>query len=338
MAGQFAADAEVSGGAHEAGAEEFLPKTVHLHAGGERMLGAQQPLGKAHAIARQVGGHRRQAGGRGGLHGVAALIVFPAGKDVGHRRLALLVHDVGDGSAALDSVLFLLQFGGAGSGVLPRLVVHGQPPVVERIAFGIGALIGGFGENAAVFLRVRQGGDFARTEQAGIEAHVLETEALNARLLVALAEFERQFVVDRAFEIVRLVVGLELLAVEIDLHAVGLAAAVVGDENVVPFVRRERFPAYHFNSILIPGADDVGAGAVALHPQIPAAIARAFLDAGHGRAGDAIARQAHPRAVGEGLVVLESICVRHGHSLARLHLEGLGGDDPGHAAHARPAR
>ena len=76
-----------------------VPKTscqiaIHRHARGQRMLGDEQPLGEAEAIARHVGGHTAAAG-RAECRRVTSslrLVVFAAVQDVGHRRGSALFH------------------------------------------------------------------------------------------------------------------------------------------------------------------------------------------------------------------------------------------------------
>ena len=109
MRGKLAADPEVSRRADQAGPEDFLPEPVDRHPGGQRMLGPEQPPGKAQPVAGQVAGHRGQHVGRVGLHRVAALVVFAAVEDIGHGRLGPLLHHVGDGSPGADRGLLLLE-------------------------------------------------------------------------------------------------------------------------------------------------------------------------------------------------------------------------------------
>ena len=59
MRGAVALHAEILGGAHDTLAEEFLPLAVDLHAGGQRVLGAEEPLREAEAV---LGGVLRQRG------------------------------------------------------------------------------------------------------------------------------------------------------------------------------------------------------------------------------------------------------------------------------------
>src|SRR5213078_4436084 len=96
MAGQFTADAEVAHRADEAGAEHLLPEAVDRDAGRQRMLRPQEPLREAEAAFRQIGGERREGGGRLGRHRVAALVVLTAEEDVCRWRLPALLHDVRD--------------------------------------------------------------------------------------------------------------------------------------------------------------------------------------------------------------------------------------------------
>ncbi len=94
MRRQLAGDAEVAGGAHQAGAEDLLPEAVDRHAGGQGMLGPDQPSCQPEPVPGQVGRHGRQGVGRVGLHRVAALVVLAAVEQIRHRRLGALVHHV----------------------------------------------------------------------------------------------------------------------------------------------------------------------------------------------------------------------------------------------------
>ena len=56
----LALHAEIFGGLDDAGAEEVLPHAIDLHAGGQRVLGHDQPSGKPESIGRAALGQRRQ--------------------------------------------------------------------------------------------------------------------------------------------------------------------------------------------------------------------------------------------------------------------------------------
>ena len=55
MAREFALDAELLAGADESGAEELLPEPIGDDAGGERVLGADEPLRERQAVGRTGG-------------------------------------------------------------------------------------------------------------------------------------------------------------------------------------------------------------------------------------------------------------------------------------------
>src|SRR5262249_11902226 len=104
VARQFSRDAEATAGLNDALAEYLLPKTIDGDARRPR-----EPLREAEAIARQIGGHWRQYGGRVGFHLVATLVIFAAEEYVGYRLGLALAHDVGDGAARLHGDFFLLE-------------------------------------------------------------------------------------------------------------------------------------------------------------------------------------------------------------------------------------
>ena len=85
--GKLAADSEVAGRAHQPRAEDLLPEPVDHDAGGQRMLGPDQPLRQAEPVLGQVGRHGRKRVGRIRLDRVAALVVLAAVEQVRHRRL-----------------------------------------------------------------------------------------------------------------------------------------------------------------------------------------------------------------------------------------------------------
>ena len=58
MARPFALGPEVLDSFHQADTEELGPETIHHHAGGERVLGLQEPTRQAEAVLRGVGGPR----------------------------------------------------------------------------------------------------------------------------------------------------------------------------------------------------------------------------------------------------------------------------------------
>ena len=62
--GKLAGDAEVAGRAHQAAAENLLPEAVDDDAGGQRMLGPDEPLRQAEPVsgqARPASGEARRA-------------------------------------------------------------------------------------------------------------------------------------------------------------------------------------------------------------------------------------------------------------------------------------
>ena len=129
MAGPFPLGAEISGGGHESGAEEDLPKTVYGDAGRQRLAGHGDPAGEAQPVRGGAAGQCRETGegARGDLFGglgiIAAIedksvagffrrIHHHGGKGLGEHREAFL--QIGEGDPAG------LQFRGGGRAVLPE--------------------------------------------------------------------------------------------------------------------------------------------------------------------------------------------------------------------------
>ena len=110
----FALVAEVLERGDEAAAEEGLPLAVHGHAGGQRILGSEEPAGEGQAVCRGVLGQAGQEGGHAGLHFFAWVQVFAAVVTHGRPRVGsgTLAHDE-RGLAARDA----LTQGGEGLGV-----------------------------------------------------------------------------------------------------------------------------------------------------------------------------------------------------------------------------
>ena len=142
LTGDFPVDAEILGGLHQPGAEDLLPEAVHRHAGGERMLGPQQPLGETEAVPRQLGRHGRKERGRRRLDFFPPLVVIAAEEHVGLGRLGALLHHVGHGAAGADRQLLLLGLGQLRRQVLIRLVLAAEPEVEQLVALGLAPLGG----------------------------------------------------------------------------------------------------------------------------------------------------------------------------------------------------
>ena len=111
MARRLALRTKVLARAHEAGAEEVLPETVHDHAGRERVLTTHEPLGETESVARQIGSERRQNRRRGRFDLLTRLVISPTHQDEGRTHLLLLLHDQRGRNLRLRSSDLLLQSG-----------------------------------------------------------------------------------------------------------------------------------------------------------------------------------------------------------------------------------
>ncbi len=107
MARALTLESEVLGGPHDSLAEQHLPEVVHGDASGQGVFGGGQPAREAEAIARGVGGPRRQGLGDVRRDLVAVLVPDAAHEHEGVARLLALGedHDVNLAGARLDVCL-----------------------------------------------------------------------------------------------------------------------------------------------------------------------------------------------------------------------------------------
>ena len=106
--GDFGLDAEVLGAFEKADAEEFLPESVDGDAGGEGVVGGDEPAGEVESAGWLVSLERRKKSGRVGGDFFAGLLVGADGEDVGFAALFLIGHDHDLGGGGFD---FLDLFG-----------------------------------------------------------------------------------------------------------------------------------------------------------------------------------------------------------------------------------
>ncbi len=92
MGGRTALTAKIFRGADQPAAKTNLPKTIHRHAGRQRMLGADQPTSQAQPVAGLIRGPRRQGGRRIGLDGIPRGVVGPAPQQIRGPRLGKFLH------------------------------------------------------------------------------------------------------------------------------------------------------------------------------------------------------------------------------------------------------
>ena len=176
--------------ADQAAAEEVLPHPVHLHSGGERMIRCGEPAREAEAVARLVGGKRRQRGGSDARQRLAFRVaVFAAGENprgaglghfLHHRKFADAVHGLAQVRAEFAEIGGrVAEFGiDGGEIVTPQL---GESGVVAR---------SGGDQFARAVCSHASAVDFQPADRAGEEADVIDRAAAQAGVADALAEGE----------------------------------------------------------------------------------------------------------------------------------------------------
>ena len=299
------------------------------------MLGKQEPLGQSQPVLGKLRRHGRQDVRRARLDRIAALVIFAAIKDIGHRLRAALLHDVRDGAARADGRFFLLKHVQSLNQGMRGLVQRSQPPVEEFIFFGSRPLVGWLAGKPGCPGGLHNLVYFHCTELAPIDAYVLNQRAVYALAVMALGDFERHRRANAVLETVGDGSRFLRKAVDIDLHAGRLARAVVGDEQVVPLPQLDRCIGNYLDGVLLPFADDVGPDPIFFDPEIPAAVVVLVVHARQDGAELCSFCQVDPRPIRECLVGVEIAGLRDLDHAARLALVCLGGDMavvPGDAA------
>ncbi len=257
MGGQRAHDAEVFGSLDESLPKEFLPHAIDGHAGGEGVLFADQPAREAEAVLGRVGGEFAQGGGNFGGDLFALLVVLAAEEDVRRRHHVLaLFLDVRERAAVLDGLEFRLELLLAGGGDLD--VRAADPDVVlQELLLGLRGRLAGKQRPQVVELGEHVG--FGARDRAVIEPELLGgpgEEFAGA----ALAEAGRCLGLAGSRQGVDLELQRRHHAIDIESDAFGLAAAIVGDEDVLPGVLLgERLGGRDLDGVIGPLADQVKA-------------------------------------------------------------------------------
>ena len=147
---------------------------------------------------------------------------------------------------------------------------------------------------------------------------------MGCRALRAAADHQRHLGANRVLlELVVFDLRLLLqLAVVVNLHALGLAGAVVGNGHERPRVGLELVFRHHLQGIVRVGMDKVHRDPPALHPDIPAAEGVCIIHAGDHGIGRVVGRNADPEGHAERLVVFEIATTR---KFAGLAVEQNGG-------------
>ena len=109
MARRLALGAEVVARLYQTDAEELLPQAVHLHASGERMLLAHEPLGEVEAGVAILFRQRWKNGRCAVGYLVFGFVILAAFHDEALTRLRKIGHDEGGGDEILQRLLFGLQ-------------------------------------------------------------------------------------------------------------------------------------------------------------------------------------------------------------------------------------
>ena len=214
----------------------------------------------------------------------------------------------------------------------PRVGVdEGEVVVPQRLQLLRGPLARLRGEHR--FERAAAGEHLHLRERQGapIETDVVDGRAFRPLAGAAPVEPQRRLRADGPAERIHFLVDELGLAVVVDLDALGLPRAVVGDEDVVPPFRLHGGPRQDPQRVLVPGADDLDSGAAALHPEVPAAVAVRDVHAGQERAVDGVG-DLDPGAAREGLVGLDVAQIAQIGGDARRP-----GGPPGPGATSRPA-
>ena len=262
--GAVALAAEVIDGFHEAAAEEGLPETIHRHAREQRMARVGQPAREAEAVARLVGGKRRERRGSVGADGGATLIVFAPLENVGGPGLRQFAHHH-------DVLRLVGEFGlrGARGGERRELGAVGLV-VIREVMAELRLALGG---------RERTGGKkfahFHRGQRAAEDAEVVHEPAREAAVAEPFAEGDRVAAAARDVlgEMVADDFGARRAAVDEQAEAGGAARAVVGDGDVNPFVERERIEGADRNRIAGPEVNERPFRAAVLDQEFVAAAA-----------------------------------------------------------------
>ena len=98
--------AEVVAGFDEAGAEELLPEAVDGDAGGEGMVGADEPLGEVEAGGVFFVGKRGEERGGVAVDGSGGFVIEAAVHDETGAGFGQICHDEGGGDGVFEGLLF----------------------------------------------------------------------------------------------------------------------------------------------------------------------------------------------------------------------------------------
>ena len=295
MRGQVALRAEILGRAHESLAEANLPEAIHRDARGERMLGLHEPLREAEAIGGCARGQRPQRDGHGGRDDgvLERLIVLAALEHEGraHLRLGQVLHDHRAAQAGFEFLFGheQLRVIREQRGRVRVLPLEKMPD--EKIFLRGGAFR--FRERENSQQRRGRGAHLGGRERAAVNREFVHL-ALELDRVRAAADAEGRRVRDGTGERVQLDDIFLQPAVHENLHARGLRRAIVGDHDVLPFLRREFVLRAHFQSALGPAVNEVNAGAARIEIKIPALkTLRVIQPREHGR-GRAVRRDLEP--------------------------------------------
>ena len=208
---------------------------------------------------------------------------------------------MGERAAGADGHLLGGQLGDGVRGEFERLVAVQQEVFAQRfLLLGVGLA----GERLAQGTELGERRHFARGERAGVKEDVLNC-AMEGFALAALADAGRGRGLGVRLELVDLRAGLGEDAVDVDLHAGGLAAAVVGHEHMlvggVDGIARGR----DLDGVIGPLADDVDAEVAAGLEEVPALRALRVIHARDDRARAFDLVGLDPGAGGEGLLGAE---------------------------------
>ena len=306
MARPLALRTEVVARLHEARAEQHLPVTIHRDARGEWMVRRDEPLGEGEAVRRHAFGQRRPHRRHARDDLLALHLKVSAHEDERVARRGHVFHHHRGGNLLGERVLIGLELGEVSVGTEQFLRVMLAEKLLQVRALLAGALLRGNGQQREVRRR-DQRRDFLDLERAAVEARVVH-RALKRRGVPASAEMQPRLRGQRAGrELVGGGIGRDGFPVDVELHAGGLAGAVVGHEEMEPRVLRQRVFTGNLEGIVRPRAGEMRVEfELVIHQQIHAAKLLRVVHPAQQRAALALAVNARPAAERKTVRALEA--------------------------------
>src|SRR5438094_10364776 len=104
MGRPLALNTEIFDGLYDTYAKALLPEAIHVHSGGERVGGIDEPFRKTKTVPGGVLGPRRQNSRNAGFHLFALPVVFAAHEQEGIARLVRFLRHHGSSDLLLNNV------------------------------------------------------------------------------------------------------------------------------------------------------------------------------------------------------------------------------------------